>query len=173
MPQDIDQFRARLIKSERASGLSETAFAKKLGLGLTTYRAVKEGGAQGPALSTILRIAKAKGGDFVSWLLTGKEPEAQAAPKEIVRMDCPVCRAHNPLDRRPPDPGIITTLGMAWSILESSTTTAEALKLNVVEFYEKVFTPPAAQGAARGGQGPTADGAAVVGATAQKKGLPE
>lgn len=102
-------------------------------------------------------------GVSIDWLLTGKEP----ATAEGVQLECPVARAHDPLDRRPPDPTVITDLGMAWSILESKTSTAEALSANVREFYRLVFG--GREDSRRGGHGPTTEGAAVVGAAARAR----
>ena len=63
-----------MLQKEKASGKKEAQFARELGLGLTTYRALKSGGPQGPALSTILRMIDSAGLEEVMYLLTGKEP---------------------------------------------------------------------------------------------------
>lgn len=159
----------RLEHLRKRSGLNKGAFSDEVGVKqiFSRYADPKPGSRErkvkAPSTDTLLRISE-RFNVSIDWLLFGREPEAI----EVVHIDCPVSRAHNPLDRRPPDPRVITTLGMAWSVLESATSTAEALKLNVHEFYEKVFTPPA-QGSAGGGQGPAAGGAAVSGAKPKKK----
>ena len=63
-----------------------------------------------------------------------------------------------PSDSSPPKAGAVQHLGMAWSVLESDTRTAIALRYNVEEFYEKVYAPPGrVNGAAGGGAGGAGD----------------
>lgn len=76
----------------------------------------------------------------LDWLLTGKEPEARADVQAVV--ECPVVRHHDPGDKRLPEASAVVPLSMAWSVIESETTTAQALLLNIQEFYEKVYGPP-------------------------------
>ena len=61
---------------------------------------------------------------------------------KAVASDSPFVRHHSPADKRPPDPMVVVPLSMAWSVLESQTTTAQALRLNIEEFYDKVHGAP-------------------------------
>lgn len=75
-----------------------------------------------------------KAGVPIEWLLTGKKIEEETTSNLPV-----IRRAHRPLDLTPPSAEVAGIIGKTWSILESQTSTAQALELNVCELYEKVF----------------------------------
>lgn len=66
--------------------------------------------------------------------IAGEEADFPKGPKL-----CGVRRARRPMDLTQPEGEIARLVGMAWSVLESGTTTAEALRLNIVEFYDKLY----------------------------------
>lgn len=76
-------------------------------------------------------------GVSVDWLLTGVEPcadlQAVAAGGDVVH------RAHAPHDTTPPPPDLARDVSMAWSVLESGTGEADALRSNTYSFYKGAF----------------------------------
>jgi hypothetical protein len=71
----------------------------------------------------------------VDWLLAGREPcpEQQGQPQQVIS------RAHEPSLVNPPAPEVARDVGMAWSILESNTSSAHSLQTNIHDFYKLVF----------------------------------
>ena len=160
---DPEGLAKRISLLRKELGLKRPALANLLGTSAQSILRWEKGAAEPPigALEKLANLSRKS----VEWLVTGNDGAAL--------LDCPVVRAHNPLDRRPPDPAVITILGMAWSVLESQTTTAKALTLNVREFYEKVFAQQTSGGESiGGGPSPATEGAAVGGAAARKKARP-
>ena len=133
-------FSKRLLGTLSASGLSQKALAQRLGIreqSMTKY--CRRGGV--PEWHILVPMAQLLNVS-VDWLLTGQEPEV----REVVRQECPVARAHDPLDRRPPDAGVVVPLGMAWSVLESQASTAKALSMTIEQYFEKLFRPARPEG---------------------------
>lgn len=115
-------------------GLNDLAFAKKLGLSYITYRALmgrdkKRKGSQGPTLRTIATIGKNLDVDDFYYLITGKTIDGRRSTG--------------------PGPETARYLEMAQNVLDSGTSTAEALKSNIVEFHRFV------SGEKPGGESPT------------------
>lgn len=74
-------------------------------------------------------------GVSLDWLITGGETGAGAG--NVFRMPV-VRRISRPMDFTEPAADVAEALGMAWDVLESGTKTAEALRLNIEEFHEKI-----------------------------------
>ena len=124
--------RLRAIVDEVFKG-NRTAFSKKLGAAPSVTKPWLDGETL-PGGRWLARISEL--GFDVAWLLTGRKSEAPEEPGAFLPQ---IRRAHRPLDLTPPSKEITEALDMAWSVLESETSTAKALELNINEFYEKIY----------------------------------
>ncbi len=117
--------------------MSQAEFSSHIGIAMRTYARLEGGETERIDHSVLMRLVKL--GYNPGWLLgLEAEPQAPSQPNALAALPS-VRRAHRPLDLTPPSAEVAGTVGMAWSILESGTSTAQALELNVNEFYEKVF----------------------------------
>ncbi len=153
--------------SQRGRG-AETSLAIDLGISQGHLNKIKKG-VKGASLELGLSVARALGTSIEEMLSLGHgllsgDPQAAILPpaSDSVLIPFPIRRAHRPLDTSDPEPWIADALGQAWAVLESGTKTADALLLNIQEFYEKVSPPqgrrPKTRGAMAAGVG-TREGA--------------
>ena len=148
----LDTFCDRLEFARKHAGLSKAGMARALRTSNSTVTNLLSGKTKTPT-GPLLAAVEMLTGVSADWIMTGEGNRfiertvgAQAA------IECPVVRHHNPTDRRPPDAMVVVPLSMAWSVLESQTTTSKALKLNIEELYDKVHgSPGQAYGVDNGG----------------------
>lgn len=139
--ENIKEVAERLAALRKSLFPSQVEFARKYGVAQPSV-ARWESGAAEPPLQVVIDLARLSH-KSIDWILTGESDQVnESALVEKAMVDCPVVRHHAPGDKRQLEASAVVPLSMAWSILESETTTAQVLKLNVQEFYEKVYGPP-------------------------------
>lgn len=139
----LEGFRTRLLDLEARSGLSERGFAESLGLSLTTYRNIKRGGAQGPALGTLYSVCTKIGAAKFVWLLTGQE-EGQAQAVECPPPGYDLIRLPR-VDPRMLSPGEADNLEKALVVLRGEGEAkhlASALQTNIETMHKAALATP-------------------------------